>query len=190
MLIIPSKFIGIRLPEDILARLEKIAQNVNQTPNQLAKIAILEWTENYWTRNSDVITVTRSSYAKLLGMLKQDQLHSFTADIAERIIEYYEYAKQENAGFSNLDEFLTMMSKFIGDKTGLQWFQQMDYEVLTPPFYLKGSHDMGKKWSDIFISIFEEILTMRSFNFEIVEGKTLCSERMVYLEFQKKPQKK
>ena len=119
-------------------------------------------------------------------MLEKDQLHSFVSDIAERIIEYYEYSNQENAGFSNLDEFIIMMSKFIGDKTGLQWFRQMDYEVKKEPFYIKGNHDMGKKWSDIFITIFEQILTLRDFNFEIIPNKTICSERMVYLEFQKK----
>jgi hypothetical protein len=183
---IPSKFIGIRLPEDILTRLEKIAQRENQTPNQLAKIAILEWTESYWTRNSEVITVTRSSYSKLIEMLEEDQLHSFVSDIAASIIEYYEYSIQKNAGFSNLDEFLTTMSKFIGDKTGLQWFRQMDYEAKKLPFFFKGNHDMGKKWSQIFIYIFEQILTMRTFNFKIVSKKTICSERMVYLEFQKK----
>ena len=186
MIIIPSKFIGIRLPEEILARLEKIADNLNQTPNQLAKIAILEWIESYWTRNSDMITVNRSSYAKLLEMLKEVQLHSFISNIAESIIEYYEYSIQKNANSSNLEEFITTMSKFIGEKTGLRWFRQMDYEVKTPPFNFKGTHDMGKKWSDIFIGIFQQILTKRSFNFDIVSDKTICSERIVYIEFQKK----
>ena len=185
MIIIPSKFIGIRLPEDLHTRLEKFAQNLNQTPNQLAKIAILEWIESYWTRHSDMITVTRCSYVNLLKMLEDDQLASFQSDIAERVIGYYEYGLQQSAGFSDLEHFLTMMSKFIGDKTGLQWFRQMDYEVENPPFYFKGNHDMGIKWSQIFLGIFQQILTKRSFNFEILEAKTICSERMVYLEFQK-----
>lgn len=182
----PSKFIGIRLPEEILSKLEKIAQSSNQTPNQLAKIAILEWMESNWTRSSDMITVTRSSYSKLLKMTDDDQLKSIESDIAERVIGFYEYSIQENADFSHLEAFLKMMCKFIGTKTGLQWFRQLDYEVLNKPYYFKGTHDMGKKWSDFFLGTIRQIMAKRSFSFELIDEKIICSERMVYLEFNKK----
>ncbi|MHA1682210.1 MAG: hypothetical protein ACTSUE_14835 [Promethearchaeota archaeon] len=181
----PSKFIGIRLPEELNHRLEKIAVNFNQTPNQLAKIAIMEWIDSNWMKNSDMITISKKNFVFLLNLLDAKQVIQFQDQISDDILGYYDYMMgPRGKGFSELESFILQMVKLIG-RSGVMWFDQIDFEVKSEesPKYFKGMHKIGHNWSKIFVGIITRILEKRNFTFQLVGDAVKYTDKMVYLEF-------
>lgn len=180
-----TKHIGIRLPEETLDDLSKFAKIRNLTPNKLAKHAIIEWLEQQKFANSDMITIPRTNFAILLSLLDPPKKMNYIENIAEEVLQMYEYDAHRLAKFAQLETFIQTMVRFIGEK-GFCWFDHIDFQIHDQPYYFTGRHQMGQIWSDMFLEIFKHIIDRTGAEFVIREEKIICNEFMVYLELEKK----
>lgn len=179
-----TKHIGIRLPEKTLDELGKLAQVKMQTPNKLAKTAIIEWLDYQKIAHSDMITIPRENFAILLSLLDPAKQEEYIENIAEKVLRMYEYDAHKLAKFAQLENFIHTMVHFIG-KQGFRWFDHLDYQIHEEPFFFTGRHQMGQIWSTMFLQIFMHIIDRSGATFEICHDKIICNEYMVYLELRK-----
>jgi hypothetical protein len=179
--------IAIRISSELKEKLQKEAENrTDVTLSQTARIALQEWVDTRWIKRSDLISIPRSNYAFLLEILNETQLSQFEDQIAQKVNNYFQYLIVEHREMSqNLTYFIKEMIKFIGIQ-GLNWFDQIDFESQfnKTPQYFKGIHNMGKKWSEVFFGIFNKIVKLHSVSFKIKENSKICSDSLVYMEFE------
>ena len=182
-----SDFVGFRITQDFKEKLQKEADmRTDGSISHIARIAIQEWIEGRWIKKSDFITLPRSNYVFLLELLNEEQLVQFEEKIALKVNDYFQYLIIEHREqFKNLDVFIEEMIKFIGEQ-GLNWFEQVDYDANTKKSvqYFKGMHNMGVKWSEIFVGIFSKIVAKHSVNFKIKSESLVNSSSLVYMEFE------
>ena len=178
----PTKHIGIRLEESHYNELQKLGNVRNQTANQIAKIAIIEWLQGQWTRNSGFITIPKENFAFMLNILNKDQLNDYLDKLTDNIVQYFEFYTHKPLRTISLETYLEVMIKFIGTN-GMMWFEKIDYESKQDFASFSGNHAMGETWSKIFILVNQLVIKKGVFPFSIKEETILTSPTTVFLEF-------
>ncbi|MCP4762828.1 MAG: hypothetical protein GY870_13700 [archaeon] len=186
-----TELMGVRLPEETIKKLELIGLQQDITKNQVAKKAIVNFTDiTYYADKMEMITVPRELYAKMIEIMTNEQKKEYADIISDSIIEHFQYLPKsiyENGQSPikiNLDFFLGNMIKFIGN-SGLKWFNHIEFETENEPFYFKGMHHLGEDWSLFFLITLGKILDKMEFGFKILEKSIKKEKTMVYLEFKK-----
>jgi metal-responsive CopG/Arc/MetJ family transcriptional regulator len=184
-----SSLVGVRLPESLKEKLDKIAaSNYDSTASQIARNAITEWVEGQWMRNPDMMTIPKESFMDLLLLLDPSKLSQFEDKIVSKIMQYFEFITIEKRNaLKNPKEFTNEMLKFIGP-TGMHWFEQIEYEsdFKQKPMFFKGMHKMGLLWSQVFIDIYQKILDKHPVQFRIESNTIILADNLVYFEMQMK----
>ena len=181
-----SPLIGVRIPEEVKEKLDKIAAEYHDmNTSQIARAAITEWVESQWLRHEDMMVIPKSNFADLLRMLPENKLEEFEEKILERIMDYFEYLTiEKHRNVSSIEDFIKEMVKFIGN-SGMRWFERMEIKIEDEFKYFKGMHSLGMIWSKVFLDIFKKIIQRHHVEFSIKEDSIKLTEKYVYVELQK-----
>ena len=181
-----SPLIGVRIPEELKEKLDKIAiEYHDMNTSQIARTAITEWVESQWLRHEDMMIFPKSNFADLLEMLPEEKLIEFEDKIVARVMQYFDYLTiEKHRKVSSIEDFIREMVKFIGN-SGMRWFERMEIEIETEHKYFKGMHSLGMIWSKVFFDIFKKIILNHHVDFSIKEDSVKLTEKYVYFELQK-----
>ncbi|MHA2001365.1 MAG: hypothetical protein ACTSVU_04655, partial [Promethearchaeota archaeon] len=116
-----NRHMAIRIPEESIAMLNRIGQKRNQTANQVAKHAIIEWLDHYWAQSNEMITIPKENFAFLLKFLTPSQMNAYADHITTKIVTYFEFMAQQNHALDQLDKYIITMVKFLGTSS-MNWF--------------------------------------------------------------------
>ncbi|SRR6056297_520290 len=180
-----TKFIGIRLPLPLVHKLEKIAEQFNQSPNQMAKHAIIDWVEIFFSaRNLNMITIPKELFVDYLDRLNDEEIEQYAEEVGEKILGFYEFLAENNVKRTSMEDVFSIIVRFLG-ANGLMWFEHLEYDGTTKPYYLKGIHNLGENWSKFFLAI-SQYLTEKHFPFILSNQQTHLSAHSVHVVFKEK----
>lgn len=157
-----SRLLGIRLPEEIMERFENIANQKNESSNQLGKKAIMEWMEILFSsRIFNMIIFPRDILLKTLNFLNDEQRNTISNEIASNINEYIQFLFKSRKPFQPDSElYHHVLTKFLGP-TGLMWYNHIEIQFPKNKNELgefHASHTSGKNWSKITLIVLQKIL--------------------------------
>jgi metal-responsive CopG/Arc/MetJ family transcriptional regulator len=179
-----SPLIGVRIPEEIKEKLDKIAAEYHDmNTSQIARTAITEWVESQWLRHEDMMVMPKSNIADLLEMLPSEKLNEFEEKVVAKVMMYFDYLTiNKHKTVNTIKDFMEEMIKFIGN-TGMRWFERMEIQIEGQHRYFKGMHSLGMIWSQVFLDIFKKIIQKHAVDFHIKEDSIKLTEKYVYFEF-------
>ncbi len=178
-----TKFVGIRLPLPVVHKLEKIAEQYNLTPNKMAKNAIIDWVEIFFSaRNLNMITMPNELFVDYLGKMSDEEMKKHAKNIAEKTLGFHEFLSETSETRDSLERAFPIIVRFLGPK-GLMWFEHLEYEIEKKPFYLKGIHNFGMRWSEFFMEI-SKSLTKAHFPYQINEKKCRLTSHSAHIVFE------
>ncbi len=178
-----SPLIGVRIPEEIKEKLDKIASEYHEmNTSQIARTAITEWVESQWLRHEDMMVIPKANFADLLEMLPKEKLEHFEEKVVSKVLMYFDYLTiEKQRKVDTIKEFMEEMVKFIGN-SGMRWFERMEIQIEGEHRYFKGMHSLGLIWSQVFLDIFKKIIQKHHVNFKIKEESIKLTERYIYFE--------
>lgn len=148
-----KKLLGIRLPEKIWIQLQAVGQVTNQTTNQVAKNAIIEWIElSYRIKKQGFIMVGKPVFAKLLKMVEKEKLKPLIELISESGSDLYQLMVNKPLNPNAIDEFMELTPRLLGSN-GLMWFDHIEVGKTGDKILFKAIHNLGISWS-VFLSKF------------------------------------
>jgi len=176
-----KKLLGIRLPEKTWEQLQAISQVTNQTTNQVAKNAIIEWIEiSYSLKKQVFIMLGKPVFAKLLEMVKKEKLKPLVALIAESGSDLYQLMVNKPLDPNAIEDFIELTPRLLGNN-GLMWFDHVEVVKVGDKILFKAIHNLGISWSKFFIEIFESFIT-NYLNLSIIKETMNLSDTLVFLE--------
>ncbi|UYP47185.1 hypothetical protein NEF87_003470 [Candidatus Lokiarchaeum ossiferum] len=179
-----GRLLGIRLPEKIMDKFDLIAQQRNETSNQLGKKALIEWIEVLFTsRNLNMIIFPKEILIKTLSYLNKEQQSEIAKDVATNIIEYFQFLFKTHIKHFSDEIFNQVISKFLG-ASGAMWFDHLEFDLNKQQGKFQASHTSGIQWSQ-FSSIVMQKIFKDHFKYEILEDSIISGKNSVYFNFSK-----
>lgn len=180
-----TKMLGIRLPRNMMLKYETIAQQNNESVHQLAKKALIEWIEVLFTsRNLNMIIIPKTTLLKMIPFLPEEQISVIGHEIAQHIIEYFQFLFKTHITHFSKEMLLNIISKFMG-ASGVMWFDHVEFQLKSAEEIstLQVSHKSGQEWSQFTFIILKKIIE-ESFTAHILSKSTFLGENSIRIEFQ------
>ena len=178
----PKKLIGLRLSDDIIQKLETIAQNNNQSVNNVMKNAIIEWLEIFFrVRKQGMIILGKSFISSLLEFTDDEKIKSIAEMTAKRKSDFFRFFLGKQLNKETLDDFIIFTPKILGSK-GLMWFNHLEIAKEDSSVYIRGIHNLGETWSK-FMMLFFNFLIEKNFSLILNEENSKISANSLFLEY-------
>lgn len=179
-----KKLIGIRITKDLLAKLQEIGSDLNNTPNQMAIQAIEEWVQEYnYRKKFPFLIVTKNIIAKINDILSEDQINSLIDEYTETIEEMFIHLIDTPLSRTPLPKFHSILPQLLGPM-GLKWFESLEFypDKRGDIHVLRGVHYFGNGYSKLMIRVTENIME-KYFNLKLIKDSIKVIQNSVYLEF-------
>ena len=180
-----SNFLGFRLSEDVIDKLELIASQENKSRGLIAKDAIEQWLNlEMFNQTNEMIIMSKSIFSKILAKLDDQSLENIAKDLADMLSDIMKFSTAKPMNEETLKSYTAFLMMFFG-KNGLKWFNTLDIQNQDNFFIFRGLHDMDEIYSEFFTKFYKYLL---SEYFEInyttkIEEKT---SNLIHLEFKLK----
>ena len=177
-----KKLIGIRLSDDIIQKLEIIAQNNNQSVNNVIKNAIIEWLEIFFRiRKQGMIILGKPFIASLLEFIDNEKIKILAEVTAKRKADLYLFFLGKHLNKDTLEDFIKYTPKILGNK-GLMWFDHLEINKENSSILIKGIHNLGETWSK-FLVFFFNFLIEKNFSLALIEDTVKTKANSIFLEY-------
>lgn len=179
-----GKLLGIRLPDNIMNKLEMIAQQRNETSNQLGKKAVIEWIEVLFaSRNLNMIIFSKNSLVKMISYLTEQQLDEIAIEVGYNINEYFQFLMKTHQTHISDEMFYEIVTRFLGP-AGCMWFEHLEFDLGNnkQKAFFNGTHKSGKNWS-IFAKKVIEVVLKKNYNYKIFPESIQLGENVLYFQF-------
>ena len=184
-----SNFLGFRLSEKTFKNLELLAKQEGKSRGIIAKDAIKQWLNiSQMNQTNEMIVITKSLFIQLFqntDIHKMEDLAEKTADFFSSLITFHITMPIEN---TNTKEFAKYCISRFG-KSGLKWFNTIDFEIEENKLILRGLHDLGENFSGFFL-LFFKCLISKILDFKVIEEAQQLMSNLVYAEFKLMPESK
>ncbi|MFX1241932.1 MAG: CopG family ribbon-helix-helix protein [Promethearchaeota archaeon] len=177
-----SNFLGFRLSDVVLNKLELLAKQENKTRGLIAKDAIEQWLNlELFNQTNEMIMISKSIFSKILSHLDDHTMEIIAKDFADLFSDIMKFSTAKPMNEETLKSHTTFLINFFG-KNGLKWFNTLDVQKRENLFIFRGLHDMDEVYSHFFTEFFKYLLSQ---HFELdyttkLEEKT---SNLVHLEF-------
>ena len=177
-----SNFLGFRLSEDDIDKLDQIAKIENKSRGLIAKQAVRNWVilESF-RKTNNMFIISKSIFCKLISMVNDDTLKFITIEMGDLIADMAKYMIVKPMDFENFDIYAKNIVKFLGF-SGIKWFNSLDLKLNENKIMIKGLHDLDENFS-IFFSKMIMYLLSTHFNFKLQENIEENSSNLIYLEY-------
>ena len=173
---------GIRIPEESIARLEAIGKNMNLSANKVAKNAIIEWLDiNYIVKRQNMVIFGAPIIAFLLEHTGIEKMEKLVKLNAERGADFFQFILDKPLTRKSMEEFLVSLPRVFG-RNGLMWFEHIEAVKKDDKVILKAFHALGKVWSQYYIMLSDYTME-HFFDYEPIKETKNYSESSIFLEY-------
>ena len=177
-----SNFLGFRLSEKTLKRLDLIANQVGKTRGLIAKDAIKQWlTLEMLDQTNEMITISKTLFVRMLQKIDDEVSNDFAEELAELIADIMKFLVNKPMNLKTLDHYTQFSINFYG-KTGLKWFNTIDIQIQNNTLNFRGLHDLNENFS-VFFTNFYKYLLSQHFNINYKEKVVDLTPNLIHLEF-------
>jgi len=180
-----NNFLGFRLSEEILDRLDIIAKQNNKTRGLVAKNAIEQWLNlEIFNQNNNLIMISKIAFSRILSKVNNEDLNLLANEVSSLYSDLMKFmvAKPMN------DDSLKIYAAFSVDlygKNGLKWFNTIDIQIRDNVFIFSGLHDLDEYFSNYFSLLYKNLLS-EYFKLEFVITREEKTSNLVHLELKLK----
>jgi len=177
-----NNFLGFRLSENDIFKLEKIAKIENRSRSLVAKQAVKNWiTLESFRKTNNMIIITKSMFYQLLSKVDEELIDSLVVEIAELLADITRFNIPETMDFKNFKIYSKNIIRFLSN-TGIRWFNTIDFILKKDVLTIKGLHDLDEGFSDFFTLMIEYYLKT-FFSIELDNKTKDISSNLIYLEY-------
>ena len=170
------------MPEELLERLQIVADGREQTVNQLIIYGITEWLQSLaYAKKLRFIVVTKNFVEKLLELVDEEKLEGIIEEMADLTAEIFRDLLNIPLSRATFQDFQNILPTFICDQ-GLKWFEDIKIETKKDQKVLKGFHYMGTGFSKFFTNLSEKLLR-KYFGYRLITETVDHTPNSVFLEF-------
>jgi len=178
-----SNFLGFRLGEKDLNRLDIIAKVENKSRGIIAKQAVKNWIQlESLRKTNNMFVITKSMFLKLVSNEDEDTLNEIANEIASLIADILRYSITKPMIPKNFDNYSKNISNLLG-ASGISWFNSLDLNFNEKKIVVKGLHDMNDNFAYFFTIVILNLLKTQ-FNLKLKEIVKEYSSNLLYLEYQ------
>ncbi|MFX0038547.1 MAG: hypothetical protein ACFFCY_06750 [Promethearchaeota archaeon] len=177
-----SNFLGFRLSEEIVNKLELIAKQDNKTRGLVAKDAIEQWLNlELFNQTNEMIMISKSIFSKILSKLDDQTLDIIAKDFADLFSDIMKFSTAKPMNEETLKSYSVFLINFFG-KNGLKWFNTLDIQTQDNSFIFRGLHDMDEVYSNFFTQFYKYLLS-KYFELEFTTKIEEKTSNLIHLEF-------
>ena len=154
-----SNFLGFRLSEKTLKRLDLVASQVGKTRGLIAKDAIKQWlTLEMLDQTNEMITVSKTLFVRMLQKIDEEDSKEFAEELAELIADIMKFLVNKPMNLVTFEQYTQFSINFFG-KTGLKWFNTIDIQIKDNSLNFRGLHDLNENFSNFFTYFYKQLLS-------------------------------
>ncbi|MGB5911921.1 MAG: hypothetical protein WBH31_12070 [Promethearchaeia archaeon] len=177
-----SNFLGFRLPEDVLEKLELIAKQKATTRGIAAKNGIEQWiNRELYNQTNQMITIPKKLLINLLSIKdSKEKFNKIIKESADIITDIMKFIISKPMNEETFEEYLKFSILFFGSNE-LNWFNTFDININENNFNLIGLHDLDENFSNFF-QVFYKHLLREYFNFNIIINLEETTSNLIHLD--------
>ena len=178
-----NNYIGFRLSEKDIHRIEQISKVENRSKGLIAKQAVKNWLNlDSFRRTNNMIIISKSVFYRLLSCADKETLNITSQEIGDLIADITKFMIAKPMELENFDEYAKSIIRFLSI-TGIKWFNRLDINLENNKLKIKGLHDLDEHFSEF---IYQTILYFYNtyFDLELSEIMKEVSSNLLYLEFE------
>ena len=179
-----KKLIGLRISNEIINQLKEIGTIQNETPNQIAVLAIKDYVQKFkFIDKLPYMIVPKNLIVKILEIADEPQLEIITNLLTESMEEMFIHIIKTPLSHITLKNFYPILPKILKN-LGLKWFDSLEFhfDENYNIYGLKGIHFLGLGFSKLFSQMINNIMK-KYFNHELIESSIKLKENSIYIEF-------
>ena len=178
-----SNFLGFRLGEKDLERLDFIAKIENKSRGLIAKQAVKYWINlESFRKTYNMFIITRTMFMKLVSLADENTLNEIAVEMAYLIADVLRYIVPKPMDTKNFNNYSKNIVNFLGI-SGIRWFNSIDLSLNENKIIVKGIHDLDDNFAYFFTKVISDLLKTH-FSFDLKEVITDYSSNLIYLEYQ------
>jgi uncharacterized protein YllA (UPF0747 family) len=176
-----NNFIGFRLSQKFLNKLDLFSEQINKSRGMLAKEALREWINfELLNQTNEMIILSKSLLIELFNSQIETDLKKYAEINSDLIADIMRFSIAEPMNRKNLKEYNKFFTDFFGKK-GLKWFNTLDVKKKSDSIILRGLHDLDENFSIFFIHFFKNIIK-KHFNLDFKVNTETKSPNLIHLE--------
>ncbi len=180
-----SNFLGFRLSEKILHKLDLLAKQDNKTRGLVAKDAIKQWLNlELFNQTNEMIMISKTVFSKILSRLDEEELNMIAKDSADLFSNIMKFLVAKTMNDETLKAYATISINFFG-KNGLKWFNTLDIQIQDDIYIFRGLHDLDEIFSNFFTKFYKYLL-LEYFNLDFITKMEEKTSNLIHLEFKLK----
>lgn len=178
-----SNYLGFRLSEPEIIKLEKIAKIENRSRGLIAKHAIKNWINlESFRKTNNMIIITKSMFTRLFLHLNEDSSKELVIDTANLLADITRFNISDSMEVQNFNKYAKNIIKFLTN-SGIKWFNTIDFNLINKTLKIKGLHDLDDNFSEFFIKMIEYFLKTY-FKFDLDTKLKSVSSNLINLEYE------
>ncbi|MFX1325000.1 MAG: hypothetical protein ACFE8N_08585 [Promethearchaeota archaeon] len=178
---IKNNFLGFRLSEDTLERLDLIAKQNNKTRGLIAKDAIEQWLNlEIYNQTNQMIMVSKTIFSQILSKLDEETLSMVARNFVDQFTDIMTFITAKLMSEETLEHYADFSINFFG-KNGLKWFNTIDIQIQDSSFTFRGLHDLDDVFSNFFSQSYKYLLS-KYFELKFSIETELNTSNLVHLE--------
>ena len=177
-----DNFLGFRLSEEVLNKLDLIAKQDNKTRGSVAKNAIQQWLNlELLNQNNNLIMISKIAFSKILSKLNNEDLKILTNEVSSLYSDLIKFLLAKPMNNDSLKTYAAFSIDLFG-KNGLKWFNTIDIQIRDNFFIFRGLHDLDEIFSNYFSLLYKNLLS-EYFQLEFVTTQEEKTSNLIQLEF-------
>ncbi|MFX1456395.1 MAG: CopG family ribbon-helix-helix protein [Promethearchaeota archaeon] len=176
-----SNFLGFRLSEETINRLDLIAKQQNKTRGLIAKDAIEQWLNlEIFNQTNQMIMISKMIFIQVLSRLDEENLNMIAKDSVNQFSDIMAFLIAKPLNEVNIEVYSNFSIDFFG-KNGLKWFNTIDIQIQDNTFTFRGLHDLDETFSKFFHYFYLHLLS-EYFNLDFSTETEIITSNLFHLE--------
>ncbi|MFX1313658.1 MAG: CopG family ribbon-helix-helix protein [Promethearchaeota archaeon] len=177
-----SNFLGFRLSEETLYKLDLLAKQDNKTRGLVAKDAIEQWLNlELFNQTNEMIMISKTVFSKILSRLDEEELNVIAKDSADLFSNIMKFLVAKTMNDKSLKTYAIISINFFG-KNGLKWFNTLDIQIQDNTYIFRGLHDLDEVFSHFFSKFYKYLLS-EHFNLDFIIKMEEKTSNLIHLDF-------
>ena len=178
-----DNFLGFRLSEEVLKKLNLIGKQTNRTRGLVAKSAIEQWLNlELFNQNNNMIMISKIAFSKFLSKLNDEDLNFLANEVSSLYSDLMKFLVAKPMNYDSLKTYAAFSVDLYG-KNGLKWFNTIDIQIRDNIFIFRGLHDLDEIFSNYFSLLYRNLLS-EYFELELITIQEEITPNLIHLEFQ------
>ncbi len=177
-----DNFLGFRLSEEVLNKLDIIAKQTNKTRGLVAKNAIEQWLNlELFNQNNNLIMISKIAFSKLLSKINSENLNIIANEASSLYSDLMKFLVAKPMNNDSLKTYAAFSVNLYG-KNGLKWFNTIDVQIRDNIFIFRGLHDLDIFFSNYFSLLYKNLLS-EYFQLKFITIEEEKTSNLIHLEF-------